>query len=67
MLHQRLNEIRSAQTAPLLREMLVQQKKRNALVMVIALAGWVLAVIYLVFTHFLQKIRSSINSVASAL
>ena len=37
LLHQRLNQDVAAQTAPLLREMLLQQKTRNAWLSVIAL------------------------------
>ena len=37
LLHQRLNQDLAAQTAPLLREMLLQQKKRNAWLSAIAL------------------------------
>ncbi len=37
LLHQRLNQDIAAQAAPLLRELLLQQKKRNAWLSVIAL------------------------------
>src|SRR5487761_2262956 len=37
LMHQRLNQDLAAQTTPLLREMLLQQKKRNSLLSVIAL------------------------------
>ena len=51
LLHQRLNQDVSAQTAPLLRELLLQQKKRNAWLSVIALllATSVLLTAYIYF------------------
>jgi ubiquinone biosynthesis protein len=51
LLHQRLNEDLAAQTAPLLRELLIQQKMRNAWLSVIALLfGATLLLIS--YTHF---------------
>ncbi len=51
LLHQRLNEDVTAQAAPLLREMLVQQHRRNMLLTVIALLlGIELA--FLIYSHF---------------
>lgn len=51
LLHQRLNEDLGTQAAPLLREMLVQQKKRNALLSVIALLLGA-ELIFIAYTYF---------------
>jgi ubiquinone biosynthesis protein len=50
LLHQRLNEDLAAQTAPLLRELLIQQKIRNAWLSVIALLLGV-TLIFAAYTH----------------
>ena len=52
LLHERLNQDLATQAGPVLRELLIQQKKRNALLMVIALllgAG----LLFFVYTYFI--------------
>ncbi|MDD5056925.1 MAG: ubiquinone biosynthesis regulatory protein kinase UbiB [Sideroxydans sp.] len=51
LLHQRLNDDSSAQTAPLLRELLHQQKKRNAWLSAIALLLGA-ALLFAAYVHF---------------
>jgi ubiquinone biosynthesis protein len=51
LLHQRLNVDLAAQVAPVLRELLVQQKKRNAWLSAIALLLGT-ALLFAVYTYF---------------
>ena len=51
LLHQRLNQDLAAQTAPLLRDLLLQQKKRNAWLSVIALLLGA-SLLFAVYTYF---------------
>jgi ubiquinone biosynthesis protein len=51
LMHQRLNQDLAAQTTPLLHEMLLQQKKRNSLLSVIALLLGA-SLLFAVYTYF---------------